>query len=405
MTSPLLIPASPALDEGWFERLTNLAGITLEIYTILGPSEARLEKARRAFFDRGENPDLRPTGLDYDALAVHRHKLEDLAADIATTEPSETVRRAYELRIAELLTNLDLLVAAGRGDTAAFERANVSIYGRPDPALSSGQEFTPASEIFDKMAHLHHGPHGFFIRLFHGADLPVAGSIVDEIQGDPLIHQILTNVGATDYRLVNSPDGYWGMQYGAHAVTRPAKYHLTREEFLGIASHEIGSHLLERLNGERQPLRLLAFGLDHYERGNEGRALLREQVAYATWQDFADTPRWRETLLRHRSIVLATGADGHAPRSFAEVFSLIRPACPSDDFAWRLIARSLKGTDGHGGAYLKDIVYLEGNLACWRTAATDPQAIMLGDHGKFDINSLAHRAILDELHPASPPSS
>jgi hypothetical protein len=60
-----------------------------------------------------------------------------------------------------------------------------------------------------------------------------------------------------------------------------------------------------------------------------------------------------------------------------------------------LLLRVLKGTDGNGGAYLKDIVYLQGHVANWLTAASSgPDAISDGDLGKFDINNARHNDAL-----------
>jgi hypothetical protein len=67
------------------------------------------------------------------------------------------------------------------------------------------------------------------------------------------------------------------------------------------------------------------------------------------------------------------------------------------DGAWSMAVRALKGTDGNGGAYIKDIVYLEGNIRCWRVAKSNPQFIMYGDLGKFDIANHTHVNALTNL--------
>jgi hypothetical protein len=60
--------------------------------------------------------------------------------------------------------------------------------------------------------------------------------------------------------------------------------------------------------------------------------------------------------------------------------------------------RVLKGTDGKGGAYLKDKIYLEGNVACWQAVCIRPEIIEEGDKGKFDtITNLRHIAILRSI--------
>jgi hypothetical protein len=252
---------------------------------------------------------------------------------------------------------------------------------------------------------------GFYPQLFHG--LPLPDGTVRPALGDRLVRQLLANLGATDYEIADSTDGYWGVRAGLAVIVRPSDYELTVPEFLGAVGHEVGSHLLERLNGDRQPLRLLSSGLAGYEKGNEGRAILREQVAYESWDDFASRWRWYEVLRRHIAISLAVGL---GPRSldFGGIFKAMYDldllwirahaapgqAVDNDEVratTWELLVRVFKGTDG-GGAYHKDIVYLEGNVACWRLAAESPDAIRIGDLGKIDVANASHVTLVASLH-------
>ena len=67
------------------------------------------------------------------------------------------------------------------------------------------------------------------------------------------------------------------------------------------------------------------------------------------------------------------------------------------DEAWNLAVRVMKGTDGQAGAYLKALVYLDGNVAAWRIAAQQPELILFGDCGKFDIARSDHLMIINGL--------
>jgi hypothetical protein len=256
------------------------------------------------------------------------------------------------------------------------------------------------------------GPGGFYDLLFGHASLPTKG-VIETAAGDRLLTRLLVALNALGYRLADTDDGFWGVRYGTQAIVRPAQYVLPAVQFLGIVGHEIGSHLLERLNGQRQLLQLLGSGLAHYEQGNEGRALLREQVVHASWADFAATARWHEILRRHFAVCLGLGYGNDQPRNFVEVFSIMHAVdtlwsmvetnnttaaqVAADTATWDLLVRVLKGTDGTGGAFAKDIIYLEGNLAAWQIAAQDPAQIMLGDSGKFDIANPEHLAIITAL--------
>lgn len=439
MARPLLIKPRPALDEAWYRQLRQAAPAANYIYAVLGPSQEAIDalKVKAASADYRDCPDFRPDGAASDILAMEAEALHALRERISHDEPDQAIRQAYLERIEELETNIALYRAACDGDAARFQQLNERLYGPADRrvyrvviaelrALAAGRSgpaaqavlsalpkpdtdedtvrLRPDEPVYQAVRNLHIGENGFFARLAGGLKMP-SGKLVTSVQGDAYLRGLLHALQA-DYTIVDSPSGYWGVSHDVREVLRPAGYVMPAEAFVAIVAHEIGSHLLERLNGERQPLRLLAYGLAGYERGNEGRALMREQVAYPTWRAFAITERWLEIICRHLTISVAAGLPGRR-FDFQETFSLIRaviqlwqevygPAAgvTPEEAAWRVVARALKGTDGRGGAYYKDKVYLEGNIACWQEAARDPEMILLGDAGKFDICRPDHRKML-----------
>ena len=445
-------PAHSILDDTWYKQLTRIAGVATEIYTVLGPSPVELASAKRLFFasSAAVNPALRPSpAMDYTALERNRAQLEQLLTQVLQEISNPLVQSAYEQRITELIQNVDLLFASLAGDDTTFATLNTMLYGVPDvhifaaaaghfrtqaeaalnhsePAVKAAAAMVlevlpnvsqppamlqPDPQTFAAIKQLHEGPDGFYTKLFAGALLPVTKTITARA-GDALLHRLLQNIGATSYRLIDATDGFWGVRYHPQGIVRPLSYRLPREQFLGTVGHEIGSHLLERLNGADQPLRLLGFGLQGYEAGNEGRAVLREQIVYPNWHTWASQLRWQDILRRHVAISLGIGLDRGRPRTFAEVYAIMHAVDVlwehlhdndsdaiqrAQDRTWDLLTRVLSGTNGTGGAYLKDIVYLEGNTACWQLAATRPDLIMAGDHGKFAITNSDHLALLRGL--------
>ncbi|HSX42927.1 MAG TPA: tyrosine/phenylalanine carboxypeptidase domain-containing protein [Candidatus Saccharimonadales bacterium] len=446
-----ITPALNALDAVWYEQLVQVAGVVPEIYTLLGPSPQDLRDAKAAFFASGkmQNPRLRPADFDTDAVLQCRAGLQQLLEQIQVQERNPQVRGAYEHCITELLQKIALLFAAQRGDDTEFARLNTQIHGSPKPEVlaavlryfydqalaqlehadsrvrTAAQNvldvlprmhtktavLTPDPAVFAEMKRRHEGDGGFYAELF--ADTPLPDDAVIQSQaGDVIVRGLLKNIGADNYDMLDAADGFWGVRYDPPAVVRPATYSLSREEFIATVGHEIGSHLLERLNGANQPLKLLGLGLQGYEAGNEGRAVLREQIVYADWHAWESQQRWQDILRRHLSISLALGVDDGQARSFAETFAIVHAIdllwewlhdseahvvqC-AQDRTWELLVRSLKGTDGTGGAYHKDIAYLEGNLACWQVAATHPELIMAGDIGKFSVANTDHLKLLSQV--------
>jgi hypothetical protein len=173
------------------------------------------------------------------------------------------------------------------------------------------------------------------------------------------------------------------------------------------------------VNGGRSKLRLLSLGLAGYEKGNEGRAQLREQIMLPTPEAYVSQiwhpakASWQYRIAIHTVICLASGMGGET-FGFRDIYRLLVALFnlwaakngndmikPGDEDlargAYHMAVRALKGTSGRGGAYYKDIVYLEGNIRAWQLANEWPELILYGDLGKFNIGNREHVTMLQEL--------
>lgn len=447
-TYRLIQPSVPAVDTVWYERLEAIATEASEVYYPLEPSPAYLEQARLDFLkhSRLTSPELYPSLGDTGLYSRRLRELDELKAEIKTKETSPSIRQAYVLRIVELEDQLRLLLAANEHDGEAFRAANERMYYGPNkdifaavcawlrvvaeeqtthpskpvrnvakqillvlPAAGPTEvALAPSVENFRRLRALHIVSDGYWSQLFRGVNVP---DTVSEPDGDALVEQVLRNIGS-DYQVLESSNVNWGVSHTDRAVIHPARYRSTKDVFEGVLVHEIGSHLVERMNGLAGPLRLLASGLDRYDACNEGRAFLREQLVYDEPTYMLRSNSWRHIITMHLAISLACGLHDHR-YTFAEIYHVLNPIdllwqylqgatgeeaqVQADLETWKTLTRVLKGTSGTGGAYLKDIVYLEGNVRCWQVAETQPEMILYGDLGKFDIARADHVALLREL--------
>lgn len=442
------------IDARWFAELVALARDIPEPYFALVPSSTVLDGKRRAFEASGylAEVDLRAVHLDERFYERHTRALYSLRYRLNAEESQRAICAAYSSVIDEAIAKNDLCLAAIHGDAQRFAAENYFVYGCPDedvfrsavewlrtdtaatpaatgrlerlrddvlraiPALQGNTaRFLPSKATYERVRNLHYAPGGYMEQLFGSEGLP-HGGLVERQLGDAICRRVLRRIGS-DYTLADSRDGVWGVDHLNRQVLRPPSYMLTPEGFAGIVCHEIGSHLLEVVNGSQQSLLLLKTGLSRYEHGNEGRALLREQIIHPGHTDFLTYAPWRYNVAKHVLVSLAVGHEGR-PRTFAEVYAaayalfafwqerqqpgLAHADRAAHDKAWHLTVRLLKGTAGQGGAYTKDVVYLEGNIRCWRIARHHPEMILHGDLGKFDIANSQHIALLrqlDILHP------
>jgi hypothetical protein len=451
----LLTKSRPAVDIKWHQALKELAILMGETFELLMPPHEELLITQRRFLRSvGHSmPELYPHITDVARYTEIHSRFSELRASIEAHERNAIIRQLYHDRIDELIANIDMVLAANAHDDEGFQNANEYIYGRPDihifasacawvraEARKFGDErpemraacravldhvpnmpgnptlLFPEQETFMAVQKLHSEQGGYFDQLFAGVPVP-DDMYVTRQNGDAFIRQVMANIGS-DYTLRDAPAGLWAVLQSKREVIRPTDFVLSRAAFMGIVAHEVGSHLLEYTNGALGPLKLLELGLDRYELGNEGRAFLREQIIYPRFSDYVYQQLWHPTkasweyrIAIHMAVSLAVGL--HSRRyTFSEIYQLLavlfefwtmQRGTEKDDQiiqngAWSMAVRVMKGTSGKGGAYHKDIVYLEGNIRCWQIAQKRPELIMFGDLGKFDIANQKHVMMLEELN-------
>ena len=436
------------LDTKWSLRYKKILDTIGEAYEQLEPSSSVLVDRRADFEQSGytTNPDLTADKPDLATLTAVQSQITQLKRELIDDEPLTIVQDAYLSALDANLDTITLLQAGATRDMARYSDANVRLYGTPDrtifdaacawiyddalktPVDHSGLLLELRDAVLEVIPQSHaeysilippettfaavkNSHEAYYAQLF-GADSLPQDPYIDEHTGNKICQHILDTIG-TNFVLTPSENNIWAILPSRHQIVYPRGYYLDRDEFIGIVCHEIGSHMLEAINGAKSPLKLLCYGLAGYEKGNEGRAFLREQIVYDHEHTFLRQFSWEYIVLLHVAVSLATGINGQ-PYDFVRLYDTLyklyyfwrerrEPRATNNEAfarqeAWYLAVRILKGTPGDGSAaYLKDTVYLEGNVHCWRLAASDPSVILLGDRGKFDITNPAHMELVGEL--------
>lgn len=438
------------VDELWFDRLHAISDRVGETYELLLPSVDTLDIKLRDFelSDYKKNVSLYADRADVYVLQSAREELAQIKQDVANDEPNELVRDTYLESIERIDANAAVMIAGTIGDNTLFTQTNNRLYERPDnnvfkavchwirhdtektlqssskrlrelgedvltiiPDLHDNhQMLIPTESLFHSVREAHRKPGGYYDTLFGIEGMPKE-PFIDHTLGDEICQRMLSNIGS-DFTMAPSDTNIWAVFPSRKEIVRPDGYRLDRDEFTGIVCHEIGSHVLEYEYGRRQPLKLLSIGLAGYEKTDEGRAFLREQIIYENERTFLQQFAWEYIALLHLSVSLASGSHGK-PYDFAQLYRTLytlylfwrerRAPLSTNNVAfarneaWQLAVRVMKGTDGTGGAYMKDSIYLEGNIKCWQLAEADPSIIFTGDLGKLDISNQKHMAIVRSL--------
>lgn len=436
------------LDATWFAEYSQLLQMVGETYDLLDPSPGILANRLTVFesSNYASNPSLTADKPNIPNLEQVHEKTTKLRHRIATEETNPLVHDTYLPALDALLLNIQLILAGATDDMAAYRNASEQLYGQPDRTvfkaacawIRDDALATPVghSELLTRLredvletiprahadyrllipseatfAAVKQSHTRYYAQLFGAEGIP-SEPYIDETIGNDICRRVLANIDS-DYTLVPSDNNLWAVLPSKKQVVYPRGYRLDRDEFIGIVCHEIGSHVLESINGAKSSLQLLSSGLAGYERGNEGRAFLREQIVYDHERTFLRQFSWEYIVLLHVSVSLAAGLD-EAPYDFARLYDTLyklyyfwrerrEPRATNNEAfarqeAWYLAVRIFKGTPGDGSAtYLKDIVYLEGNVKCWQLAAKDPGIILRGDQGKFDPTNPTHLALVWRL--------
>lgn len=440
-------PKTPAADVGNEESLRRVIEPTSLTYKKLTLAGERKVDAL-ASLHSGDSPDMTATHLSELELEAQLAKLKtwkNALLEIDDLDP--LVRQAYRWRINEDIANVHMLRASAAGDMRSFVRWNEFIYGKPNEPIygaaldwvacdadamidqfgADSPQGQAAQTVLDKIGdtrgdktllipdeetfksvrddHIREG--GYYSLLLAGVEVPTEGKISRDV-GEPILEHVVSKNLQSDYGIKRVEGTVWGVDHVERVVEEPEKYAMPPERFGGLGlGHEVGTHLLEKVNGDRGPIKLASRGFDRHEVG-EGRAVLREQVVYDTFDEFGKLIRWRDILRRHIAISYACGVGADGPQTASQTYDFINaidlmyqtklkpnePEVAADRARKKtdaLILRVLKGTDGTGGAYLKDKVYLEGNVAVWLAAKKyGPRIISDGDLGKFDITNPRH---------------
>lgn len=448
-------PQTPAADVGMEESLRRVTETTSQIYKKLTITGERKADALDSLHS-GDSPDMTATHLSESELDIQLAKLKTWKnALLEVDDLDPLVKQAYRWRINEDIANVHMLRASAAGDMRSFRRWNEFIYGKPNEPIyraaldwvandanaminqfgadsPQGQAaqtvldnigddrrgdrslLVPSEKTFKSVRDDHIREGGYYSLLLAGVDVPEEGKVRREV-GEPMLEHVVSENLQSDYSIRPVEGTVWGVDHVDKVVEQPEEYAMPSQRFVGLGlGHEIGTHLLEKVNGERGPIKLASRGLDRQEVG-EGRAVVREQVVYDTFDEFGKLIRWRDIMRRDIAICFASGVADERMRTAAETHAFIyaidlmyqtklKPNDPevAAEKARKktdpLILRVLKGTDGTGGAYLKDKLYLEGNVAVWRAVEMyGPGIISDGDLGKFDITNPRHIALLQKL--------
>jgi hypothetical protein len=457
---------STMIDERWYLRLKDILanGDTEDVYI---PDVKELEKQKELFLSgeiEAPNPLLINASIPH--LENREFDLLKLKDEILKNEENETVAQFYRWRLNEEIARVRMYKTSkeivtlrdqpGHNGNALraleirFDRYNKYIYGEPSPKIYSDVLFAiqskikedltsedtrlreaagrlasilPVSDLSERLPFpdsetikavkewVQDDIDGYGIDLENFPDISKAPEIIASFQdslGKIGAHGwvgVLDDSGRRLITISQPKEKYWVPEQ------REAKPGKMRE----LTIHEILTHALSGVMGEKSTFGLTSIGTDRSEKANEGLATARTQARKSGFDDYA-------SLLDHFAVGLARGLDKNADgsrhfRNFRDVYDIIyaysyykqirtgkdNEAANTNAIteAWNKTRMCFRGS-GHetkGICNREKLIYREGNIEVWGQLGNNPELMMrlMISLGKVDTNNLRHMYGLHKL--------
>jgi hypothetical protein len=333
-----LAPANPeALDVQWYERLRSLDISVISSIEISSEEEKQQKEGflegtiENPHFFYGDSPST-------EELKTKEAGLFALKQEIKASEPNPTVKQAYLWKINEGLAQnrmiqqvnvlneytkaamdpatpeetLADLYAQKQRAMRKFRHYSEFIYGSPSKDIFSysglqykalaeslkGHEDPDVAAAAENISQIFAGiesgpgyekPSQAAFETIHQHTLQTQGGIIDFPPSSEkpdretlvaLFQKALDEVGATEFGfqlVTDNPNAkLFNVKQGSKTVEIPESLEPTYTRIRELIAHEIGTHVVRRIHGERSKLLLLGLGLDRYDIGEEGTATARE---------------------------------------------------------------------------------------------------------------------------------
>ncbi len=430
------------LDKKWFSRLNKIGEINL--LKSFGGERSSRNKQRELFLSgKIKNPELDYPNLNSKKSKLQERELLELKKQIAE-EKNIAIRKAYEWKVDELIGKVRLIQASSQKNWQLFNVLTDYLYKPPsveifnyflllllervNRSVEVPQNKEKAQKLLKLLSSENIQPQKLQSpseKIIIAVQEKVRKEMSSLLNCIPKLHKnnnaqeitrtfnvALGMIKAIDWRAeVDTQSGrkLISVDHKKKRIIVPATRQMTTEILQGRVIHEIGTHILRRINGESSPLRLLSLGLDRSEIGEEGIAVLREQV-------LKESPTRFSSWLTYLAVGLVRGLDGKT-RDFRDLFEIIEKIVEFDliesekkellekesfitNRVWSLYEGVFRGTDCKtlGVCFTRDMIYAKGNISIWEFLKKNPAEINRFNLGKYDPSNERHRWILQQLN-------
>ena len=429
------------LDDHWFSILDNLK---VPRPHELFDEDLEFGREQRESFLEGEIewPVINAPEALFCDTETYLSSLRKLANRVDQEERNPIVREIYQAKINELSIGICLIEARQAEDWESWQHLNTKLYGVFDEDLfwevyryfhdqAVSKLESPSSSLKQKDAAerlLHYlclNEEQTLPKLAKNlirkeknilqSEISMLNSVVPKqatfaaSETKRVLEQWLEKIGISGWNVVvdnTSSKTMMRVLRTQKLISLPVNRILKRQRLLELLVHEIGvslkypGHIGRSFNGASSRLKLLSLGLPYYVSGEEGLCTFWEEVLSPT--NYPEHKMWLYLI-----IGLALGIDGEY-FTFRDIYDVSRTYFGfqhpgSDDSkklrAYRAAMRIFRGTDTsmEGIVFIKDKIYLEGNIRIWNMMKYSSERLEICHLGSFDPTSDQHIRWLKNL--------
>jgi len=406
------------IDKIWFDKLSAIHAFSLEGKMAGDPRKRRAQK-RLFLANEIDAPTLSYPRLEVFNIDRKRRKLEALKIEIELKEESPITKKAYELYLDEKLGHLDILEAIKDGDddrfakliSQTFEPPSQEILNRLVPhiqdlvsqATASGNQLSSnaAKFISELVSDIPASSDPVLQQFFSEPESTIdSEGIVTCFQSELADRNIPDWSSEIDHDVRNSSII---IDQRTKRIIVPRHRIVSKTRLEALVKHEIGVHVVRRVNADQSRFLLLSIGLDHYLKGEEGLAKSEEHSISPSAMN--------SSVELYLGISLAMGLTGSS-WNFRELFTFFQnyylasrfskqdlSISIAQNYAWNRTVRLFRGTTGksRGVCFTKELAYLHGYLEIQSICKTDPDEVKRFFYGKYDPSNSFHRELLDTV--------
>jgi len=373
-----------------------------------GLAELRLEQKKLFLGNKIENPVFDYPNLKENKIGKWMEELNLLKDTIANQERNLVLEKTCLEKIGNKITEAEMLLCLINENEPVFLESNFKLYGKPSKKL-----FDFCLSYFQNKDSITYPSLNKYLDIFEKNTRNEIDDFAKDIQVEKIFNEekikrvfnkVIKYAGFNGWKAETNNNSRVGfiLDHEKKILIVPQGKILPGEKLRGLIAHEVGVHLLRRIQGEKLGHPLFYLGLPGYERGEEGLGTLKEMAL----ERKGFNP---DHIIVALGICFALGYDNNVKKDFRSVFEgMLKLTILSQDNlseaeaknkVWNMCSRIfvVPNWKPEGLCLVRDYIYFDGVLRILDLVGKGKKRCLDLKIGKYDPANEKHIKIAREL--------